>query len=268
LEDCLRDLKSRDPVRKSGAIFILGTMKDRRAATALVALLKEEHDPALRSSAIKAVGALREPSAVPILAPLLDDANLQLDAVKALVRIGNKSAVSALARGLKNSDLQLSAIRGLGEIADPSAKPALIALLRETEDARVRGVTILAIQRINSIWGPSEEEMGLPVYPKSEFIPNARGEWDFVSKDPLPKVSEFYKRKLNKPSMSFEEFKKKYEGGFGESKEGAPSNQPKLVFIAEEQRFEGKTYPEKMIFLQTNKDETEIRIFKAIGGPD
>jgi hypothetical protein len=205
---------------------------------------------------------------VPVLAPLLDDKDLQSDAVKALVRIANKPAVDALIQSLKHPGVQAAAIRGLGEIADPSAKPALMALLRETKDGRIRGVSTLAIQRINSIWGPSEEEMGLPLYPKSEFIPNARGEWVFVSKDPLPKISDFFKQHLRKPSMSFEAFKKKYETGFGEAKEGAPSNQPDLVFVTQEQRFEGKTYPEKMIFLQTNKNETEIKIFNAIGAAD
>ncbi len=268
LEDCLQDLKSPDPIRKSGAIFILGTLKDRRAATALVDLLKKDVDPGIRSSAIKAVGALREPSAVPVLVPLLDDKDLQLDAVKALVRIANKPAVGALIQSLKHPGVQVAAIRGLGEIADPSAKPALMALLRETEDGRIRGVSTLAIQRINSIWGPSEEEMGIPLYPKAEFMPNARGEWVFVSKDPLPKISDFFKHHLHQPSMSFEAFRKKYETGFGEAKEGAPSNQPTLVFVAQEQRFEGKTYPEKMIFLQTNKNETEIKIFHAIGAAD
>jgi hypothetical protein len=268
LEDCLNDLKSQDASKKSGAIFILGTLKDKRAAPALVALLREDRDPGIRSSAIKAVGFLRDPSAVPVLAELLDDADLRLDAVKALVKIANKPAVDALIQSLKHSEVQVAAVQGLGEIADPSSKPALIALLRQSEEERVRGVSALAIQRINSIWGPSEEEMGLPLYPKSEFIPNARGDWFFVSKDPLPKVSDFFKKRLKKTPLSFQDFKKKYENGFGEANEGTPSNKPSLVFVAQEQRFEGKTYPAKLIFLQTNKQETEIKIFNAIGASD
>lgn len=268
LEDCLKDLKSQDASQKSGAVFILGTLKDRRAASALVDLLKEDRDPGIRLSAIKAVGSLREPSAVPVLAGLLDDQALQLDAVKALVQIANKPAVEALIQGLKHPEIQVAVAQGLGEIADPLSKPALIALFRQTEDGRVRGVSAMAVQRINSIWGPSEAEMGLPLYPKSEFIPNARGEWVFVSKDPLPKVSDFFKKHLKTPPLSFQDFKKKYENGFGEAKEGTPSNQPNLIFVAQEQRFEGKTYPAKLIFLQTNKKETEIKIFNAVGAPD
>ncbi|MBI3812784.1 MAG: HEAT repeat domain-containing protein [Nitrospirae bacterium] len=268
LEDCLKDLKSQDASRKSGAIFILGTLKDRRATSALVDLLKQDRDPGIRLSVIKAVGFLREPSAVPVLAELLDDQELQSDAVRALVQIANKPAVEALIQGLKHPEIQVAAARGLGEIADPSSKPALIALFRRTEDGRVRGVSAMAVQRINSIWGPSEEEMGLPLYPKSEFIPNARGEWVFVSKDPLPKVSDFFKKHLKTTPLSFQDFKKKYENGFAEAKEGTPLNQPNLIFVAQEQRFEGRTYPAKLIFLQTNQKETEIKIFNAVGAPD
>ncbi|MBI3995505.1 MAG: hypothetical protein HY349_05975, partial [Nitrospirae bacterium] len=113
-----------------------------------------------------------------------------------------------------------------------------------------------------------EEEMGIPLYPKSEFIPNARGEWVFVSKDPLPKVSDFFKKQLKKPPMSFKDFKKKYEDGFGETEEGSPSNKPSLIFVAQEQQFQGRNYPAKLIFLQVKKQETEIMIFNALGASD
>jgi len=247
---------------------MLGTLKDKRATPALVALLKEEHDPAIRSSAVKAIGALRDPAAVPDLAGLLDDTGLRQDVIDALVQIGDKSAVAALIQGLKRPEIQVAAVRGLSEIADPSAKPALTALWRQTDNERVRGLSVLAIQRINSIWGPNEEEMGIPFYPKSEFIPNARGEWIFVSRDSLLKVSDFFKKRLRKEPMTFQGFKERYETGFGEAKENSPSNQPNLIFVAEEQQFQGKSYPAKLIFLQANQSETEIKIFHAIGPPD
>lgn len=268
LEECLKDLNSPDSSQKSGAIFMLGNLKDKRATPALLEVLKKDRDSGIRLSAVKAIGYLRDPAAVAALTGFLDDKDLQLDAVKALVKIANKPAVAALIQGLKHPEVQVAAAQGLGEIADPASKPALIALFRQAEDGRVRGVSALAVQRINSIWGPSEEEMGLPLYPKSEFIPNARGEWVFVSKDPLPKVSDFFKKRLKRTPLSFQDFKKKYESGFGEAKEGTPSNKPNIVFVAQEQRFEGKTYPAKLIFLQTTKKETEIKIFNAVGAPD
>lgn len=268
LEDCLKDLKSQDISKKSGAIFMLGNLKDKRATPELVSLFKQDPDPNIRLSVIKAIGAIRDPGGVPALGEALEDEDLRKDAVDALVKIRNKPAVDALVRSLKYPEIQVAAAQGLGEIADPSSKPALIALFRQTEDGRVRGVSALAVQRINSIWGPSEEEMGIPLYPKSEFIPNAGGEWVFVSKDPLPKVSDFFKKRLKRTPLSFQDFKKKYENGFGEAKEGSPSNKPSLIFVAQEQRFEGKTYPAKLIFLQTTQKETEIKIFNAVGGPD
>ncbi|MBI3994750.1 MAG: HEAT repeat domain-containing protein, partial [Nitrospirae bacterium] len=172
-EDCLKDLKSQDTSKKSGAVFMLGNMKDKRATPALLEILKTDPDSGIRLSAIKAVGYLRDPAAVTALTGFLDDQDLQQEAVRALVKIGNKLAVEALIQGLKHSEIQVAAAQGLGEIAHPSSKPALLALFRRSDDDRVRGVSALAIQRINSIWGPSEEEMGIPLYPKSEFIPNA-----------------------------------------------------------------------------------------------
>jgi len=268
LEDCLKDLKSSDASVKSGAIFMLGTLNDKRATPALMGLLTDEHDFEIRSSAVKAIGSLHDPRAVPGLTGLLDDKGLQLDAIDALVKIADKSAVEALIQGLKQPEIQVAAVRGLGEIADPSAKPALTALWRQTDNERVRGLSGLAIQRINSIWGPTEGEMGIPRYPKSEFMPNARGEWIFVSEDPLPKVSDFFKRHLKKEPLTFQGFRERYENELGETKEGPSPDQPNLIFVAEEQQFQGRSYPAKLIFLQANKSETEIRIFRTIGAPD
>lgn len=247
---------------------MLGNLKDKKATPALVALLKNEDDPNLRLSALRAISSIGDPAAVQALTDLLGNKDIQQEVVRALVKIGNKTAVEALIGGLKHAEIQLAAARGLGEIADPSSKQALIALIRHSSDERVRGVSALAIQRINSIWGPSEEEMGIPIYPRSEFIPNVQGEWIFVSKDPLPKISDFFQRRLHKTPLTFQDFKKEYENGFGEDNGGAPKKRPKFIFVAAEQQFQGRKYPAKLIFLQAEKGETEIRIFNARGPSD
>ena len=268
LEACLKDLKSEDASKKFAAIFMLGNMKNKKATPVLLELLSRDPDPNMRLSALKAVGALKDPSTVPHLAKYLDSKELRQEAVKALVKIGNKPAVKVLIGGLRKKDVQVAAAQGLGEIADPSAKPALVALLSKTEDPRLRGVSALAIRRINSIWGPSSEEMGVPVYPKSEFIPNASGDWIFVSKDSVSKISAFFQKELKKKPMTFKTFKNRYEGGFGEIQDGVPGNRPGLVFVPLEQEFKGKRYPAKLIIIQENKKETEIKVFRAIGGSD
>lgn len=265
LEGCLNDLKSGDPAKKSSAIFMLGNLRDKRATPALVGVLKQESDPDLRLSALRAISSIRDPAAVQALTDLLGNKDIQQEAVGALVKIGNKTAVEALIGGLKHPEIQLAAARGLGEIADPSAKPALIALIRRSDDPRVRGVSTLAVQRINSIWGPTEEEMGIPIYPRSEFIPNAQAEWIFLSKDPLPKISDFYEKHLKKSPLTFQEFKSRYERGFGEAKDGIPPDNPEVIFVTKEQQFQGNSFPEKLIFLQNNHGETEIKIYHAIG---
>ncbi len=267
-EECLNDLAQEDSARKSAAIFVLGTLKDRRATPSLLEVLKNDSRPEIRQSTVKALGFLNDPVAVPALAESIYDPSLRHDAVRALVKVGNKPAVEALLKGLKDNEVQIAAAQGLGEIADPSAKPALVSLLRKTKDERLHGVVAIAIQRINAIWGPSEEEMGIPQYPKSEFIPNAKGEWVFHSEDSIGKVSDFFQKRLRKEPLNFQVFKQRYETGFDESKEGVPRNNPSLIFVAREQKFGGKVYPAQMIFLQETRKQTEIKIFTALGGKE
>jgi hypothetical protein len=267
-ENCLATLRSNDPSARAGAVFILGNLKDRRAAPALMDLLEKESSREVRFSTVRALGSISDPVAVPVLSKMLKDDDLRTEAVKALVRIGGPSAITALVEALQDRDVQLAVVQGLGEIADPAAKPHLIALYRSTGDERIRGLALMAIHRIQSVWGPTEAEMGLPIYPGSEFIPNARAEWIFATKDPLSKVSTFYQQRLKQPPLSFEAFRKKHESGFGESKAGLPANRPALIFIVEEQLFQGRSYPSKLIFLKNSSRETEIQIFDALGSGD
>ena len=266
--DCLKGLKSKDISKKAGAVFMLGTLKDRRATPVLIDLVKSDRDPDVRRSALFAIGSLKDPASVPALAGFLSDKHLRGDAVKALVRIGDKSSVKVLIKGLKNKKLQLAASRGLGEIADPSAKPALMALFKRTRDARVRGVTAVAISRINSIWGPSAKEIGFPIYPGAKFIPNESSDLVYRSNDPVSKISDFYKMKLKKSPLTFRDFKKRYETRLGETQRGQPSDRPSLIFVTEEQSFQGRKYPAKMILLQKKRRSTEIKIYRTIGARD
>ena len=266
--DCLEGLKSKDPSRKVGAIFMLGTLKDKRATPALINVAEKDPDSDMRRSAVVAIGLLKDPASVPALARLLSVKHLQGDAVKALVRIGDKSSVKVLIQGLKKPQLQLAASQGLGNIGDLSAKPALMALMKRTRDKRVRGVTAVAIRRINSIWGPSPKELGFPIYPGARFVPNEPSDWIYHSKDSISQISDFYKRKLKNNPLSFPDFKRRYESKLGETQKGLPSGRPSLIFVTEEQSFQGRKYPAKMIVLQKKRRLTEIKIYKTIGGRD
>jgi len=269
LADCLEHLRSSDTATQTGAVFVLGTLKDRRAIPALLEIMEGDSKPEVRLSVIQALGSIGDPASVPAISKTLrEDPKVQREAVKALVKIGGKPAIEALVEALNQEETRLAAVQGLGEIADPEAKPSLLALYRKTNDERIRGLAAIAIYRIRSVWGPTEAEMGLPIYPRSEFVPNARAEWIFATKDPVTQVSAFYRQHLKKPPMTFEVFKKKHESRLGESEDDLPTHKPEVIFVVEEQLFQGRPYPSKLIFLWTARKETEIQIFDALGEGD
>ncbi len=265
VEACLSDLKSGDTSARAAAAFRLGSLKARPAVPVLSQIVKSDPDDSLRRTAIQALGAIGDPAGVGAVKPLLTDPVFRRDVINALVAIKDRTAVNALIKGLGNKETQLSAAQGLGELADPSAKSALVRLMRKTKNERVFGVAAMAVQRINSFWGPTEEEMGIPLYPKADYIPNPNGDWVFMTKDPVGRIAAFYQKNLGRPAMKFSTFVSKYEGGLSGTKEGGLRDEPELVFVAREQEFRGKKYPSTIIFLQKVRKETEITIFDAKG---
>lgn len=263
LTNCLEVLKSDDKATKIGAIISLASLKHKGATAPLLELVKSAGDFEVRRSAVRALGAIKDPAAIEPLTPYIRDGAIGRDAVDAIVKIGGKPAVRALTRALSVQAMQVPVAQGLGELADPDSKPPLLKLYQTTKDPRTRGVAALAIQRIRAIWGPDASEMGLPLYPKADYIPNERADWIFLTHDSLEQVATFYQKALRRPPMSFNVFRQKYEAGFGETKAGAPARIPEQIFVAEEQEFGGKKYPAKMIFLQSGTTETEIWVVNA-----
>ncbi|HSG06053.1 MAG TPA: HEAT repeat domain-containing protein, partial [Nitrospiria bacterium] len=266
VDNCLSDLESGDASVRASAVFKLGSLGARPAVPALSKIVNQDPDDSLRRSAIQALGAIGDPAGVKALKPLLTDAVFRRDVIKALVAIKDEAAVDALIEGLEDQETQLAAAQGLGELADPSAKSALTRLMRETDDERVFGVASMAVQRINSFWGPTEQEMGIPLYPKADYIPNPNGDWVFMSKDPVDQIAAFYQKSLGRSAMNFSAFVSKYESEFNETEEGGLRAEPELVFVAREQEFGGQKYPSTLIFLQKVRKETEIKIYDAKGG--
>jgi hypothetical protein len=267
-EACVKDLKSSDAAIQSAAIFMLGSLKDRRAIPHLLEIVREQKDRERRVSALRALGHFKDPSIIESLLPIYRDRDpyVAVDAVRVTARLGGKPAVQAMIRALKmDEEVQVAALEGLSQMADIEAKAALLEVYRKSGDPRIRGMAVIALQRIWAVWGPTEEEMDLPLYPGAEFIPNARAEWIFTTKDSLDRVAQFYKQKLKGPAMSFPEFRKKYEGGLSETKDGQPTPLPGSIFVVEEQTFNKRQYPSKMIFLVSRGKETEIQIHRSLG---
>lgn len=102
-------------------------------------LLADADEP-VRRAAVQAMGELAEPSAVPFLARILneaDDDDLQLDAIDSLGRIGTAEALPALTSvlgrrqlfaGKRLARLKLAAVAAVGRIPLPAARELLSSL--------------------------------------------------------------------------------------------------------------------------------------------
>jgi hypothetical protein len=102
--------------------------------------LLADADESVRRAAVRAMGELAEPSAVPFLARILNEAgddDLQLDAIAALGRIGTGEALPALTAvlgrrqlfaGKRLARLKLAAVSAVGRIPLPAAREVLASL--------------------------------------------------------------------------------------------------------------------------------------------
>ena len=270
LEGCVKELQSDDSSVRAAAISILGSLRDSQAIPHLVKVVEEDQDTFVARSAVRALGVIGDAAAAKTLGEIVrTEPHLQDEAVRALVRIGGKPANDAFIKVLNDPMAQMSALQGLAEAGDRSAKPHLLDLYRSTKDERVRGMAGIAFQRIRSRLGPTEDEMGVPLYPGSRYFPNALAEWIFTTRDPVGQVIEFYQDKLERPPLDFEAFKEAHERGFQsteETIEGVPIDKPDMIFVIEEQSFEGGTYPSKMIFIKSSLKKTRIKIYHAVDG--
>ncbi len=110
--------------------------------------LLADADESVRRAAVRALGELAEPSAVPFLARILneaDDDDLQLDAIDSLGRIGTAEALPALTSvlgrrqlfaGKRLARLKLAAVAAVGRIPLPAARE-LLSSLASGRDAEV-----------------------------------------------------------------------------------------------------------------------------------
>jgi hypothetical protein len=131
-------------------------------ARAVLALLQAVHDPSadVRLQVAHALGAIRNPRAVPWLIEALDkehDSEVQAALVAALGRMPNEDAVARLARAVapggillrKPTAVRLHAVAALAEAGTPSAQAVLRGLLndrdREVREAADRALSGRAV---------------------------------------------------------------------------------------------------------------------------
>jgi HEAT repeat protein len=145
LESLIKTARGSDSRRAFKAVELMDALQDRRAAPALIALLKprEESDPqerrqanALRIRAAQALGSLKEPSAVrPVLDAMLHDPDMtvRLVAVRdVLPRIGGAEALAGVREAMEDKDpvVKMVAEKSLREAGglpalaqEPKARP-------------------------------------------------------------------------------------------------------------------------------------------------
>jgi len=102
------------------------------SARPLIELLHNP-DPLVRQRTCKALGKVRDPSAVKSVIKLLADRELsvRLAAIRALGAMGNSQAVKPLIDLLSDKAVAYSAAKALGELSDPRAFEPLVALLSD-----------------------------------------------------------------------------------------------------------------------------------------
>ncbi len=149
----IADLKDNDPLVRSNAVKALGAIKDPRAVEPLIAVLNDM-DPLIQRQTVKALGRINDLRAVEPLIGVLENRekkpHVRMSAAEALGRIGDSRAVESLVAALDDPywDVRAHAVEALGRIGDPRAVEPLIATLKD-QDATVRGNAVDGLAKIN-----------------------------------------------------------------------------------------------------------------------
>lgn len=147
LRAALRDVAPR--VREQAA-YALGQLRDAAAVPVLIQALRDL-EPRVRELAAFALALLRDAAAVPALIEAMSDAvpDVRVQAVWALGEIKEPAAAMALREALHDSDwgVRARAAAALGEIKDAQAVPALIEAL-QVEDSMVASTAAATLHRL------------------------------------------------------------------------------------------------------------------------
>jgi HEAT repeat protein len=128
-----------NPQRRESAILALGTLGDRRAVPALIALMSDP-DPWIYDFAVEALGALKDPRALPVLLDTLkaDSESLRATACRALGQIGDPRVIEPLAAKLQSQseEVRQAASEALMGLCDPRVVSVLARQLQAKEADR------------------------------------------------------------------------------------------------------------------------------------
>jgi len=146
------ELKDHDPLVRSNAVKALGAIQDPRAVEPLIKVLNDK-DPLIQRQSVKALGRINDPRAVEPLIVVLGDKerkpHVRMSAAEALGWLGDPRAVESLVVALSDDhwDVRSHAAEALGSIKDPLAVEPLIEALND-RDVTVRGNAVDALAKI------------------------------------------------------------------------------------------------------------------------
>jgi HEAT repeat protein len=140
-------------VRSWPVAYALQRVEDRRAAPALLTLLKEPHSYT-RAFAVRGLGGLKDEAYVPELAPLVEvsDRNVAVEAIRALGQIGGRRVAPILVKALgvpkMDPRLRVELVTVLGGVQGDGVLDALIDLLGDPIPG-VRAAAIRSLARLD-----------------------------------------------------------------------------------------------------------------------
>jgi HEAT repeat protein len=146
------ELQDHDPLVRSNAVKALGAIRDPRAVEPLIKVLNDK-DPLIQRQAVQALGRINDPRAVEPLIVVLGDKNkkphVRMSAAEALGWLADPDAVEPLLVALTDDywEVRSCAAEALGSIKDPQAVEPLILAL-EDKDVTVRGNAVDALAKI------------------------------------------------------------------------------------------------------------------------
>ncbi len=157
LEAALQSLKAHDVTERCDAARYLGDAGVREAVPPLLETLKE-CSPRVCKAAVEALGKIKDPRAIPGLATVLHNQNVESDlresAAKAMGNIGDADAIPALIQAMNTDNemyVRLTAARALGTIGDSRALSALAKTLHTARWHQLRCTAIYSLGEIGDI---------------------------------------------------------------------------------------------------------------------
>ena len=134
--------------------FALQRLEDKRAFNALMTLAKDAH-PYTKAFAVKGLGALKDPAALPVLMPLLASGErmVLIETVRALGRIGDAAAGQPLLNIIEDerSDphVRLEAVTAIGNVKATFAIDTLLDLLGDPSPP-IRAATLASLAHLDA----------------------------------------------------------------------------------------------------------------------